>query len=59
MRLCPYCPENFVTAEVKECVEGMIKEIYQLRQDKDLLLNELVKTRAAYKIATGVDYEDN
>ena len=37
----------------------MIKEIYQLRQSNDLLLEELVKIRAAYKIATGVDYEDN
>ena len=58
-RICAYCPEDFATAEVKECVEEMIKEIYQLRQSNDLLLEELVKIRAAYKIATGVDYEDS
>jgi hypothetical protein len=58
MRLCSYCPEDFSTREVKECVEGMIREIYALRSDKDEMLTNLIKVRAAYKEATGHDYTD-
>ena len=58
MRFCSYCPEDHNTAEVKECVEKMYKEIYALQADKDLLMNEIIKIRAAYKDATGKDYED-
>lgn len=60
-RFCAYCPEDFNTAEVKECVEKMYKEIYALQADKDMLLEHLVKLRAAYRSVTGKDfeYEDN
>ena len=57
-RFCAYCPEDINTAEVKECVEGMYKEIYALQADKDALLEALIKTRAAYKRVTGKDYSD-
>lgn len=58
MRFCAYCPEDHNTAEVKECVEKMYKEIYKLQQDKDLLLNDLIKLRQAYKEKTGEDYKE-
>ena len=58
MRFCCYCPEDHNTAEVKECVEKMYKEIYALQADKDKLLESLIKVRAAYKSATGKDYVD-
>lgn len=57
-RFCAYCPEDVNTAEVKECVESMYKEIYALQADKDMLLDKLIKTRAAYRLATGKDYEE-
>jgi hypothetical protein len=59
MRFCAYCPEDHNTAEVKECVEKMYKEIYALQQDKDLLIEDIIKLRQAYKEATGVDYRDD
>ncbi len=58
MRFCCYCPEDHNTAEVKECVEGMYKEIYALQADKDKLLEDIVKLRAAYRSITGKDYND-
>jgi hypothetical protein len=57
-RFCVYCPEDINTGEVKECVEKMYKEIYSLQADKDLLLNDIVKLRAAYKSVTGKEYSD-
>lgn len=59
MRFCSYCPENFETAEVKKCVEDMYSEIYKLQQDKDMLLEALIKVRNAYKEVTGFDYRDD
>ena len=57
MRFCAYCPEDHNTAEVKECVESMYKEIYLLQQDKDELLKHLVELNAAYRRETGNDYQ--
>ena len=57
MRFCAYCPEDHNTAEVKECVESMYKEIYQLQQDKDELLKKLIEINAAYRRETGYDYQ--
>lgn len=57
-RFCAYCPEDFNTAEVKECVEKMYKEIYKLQQDKDVLLEDIIKIRAAYRRVTGKDYTE-
>ncbi len=57
MRFCAYCPEDHNTAEVKECIEGMYKEIYSLQADKDRLLEDLLSVRQAYREATGKDYE--
>jgi len=59
MRFCAYCPEDHNTAEVKECIEKMYKKIYQLQSDKDLLMEDLIKIRKAYKDVTGNDYRDN
>ena len=56
-RFCAWCDENFETAEVKECVEKMYKEIYALQADKDMLLEELISIRQAYRNATGQDYK--
>ena len=58
MRFCAWCPEDINTAEVKECVESMYKEIYALQADKDLLMENIVKIRTAYKNATGEDYKE-
>lgn len=58
MRLCAYCPDDYNTAEVKKCVEKMIETIYKLQEDKDNLLDNLVRVRAAYKEATGEDFKD-
>lgn len=59
LRWCAYCPEDFNTAEVKECVENMYKKIYLLQQDKDKLLEDIIKLRKAYKEATGYEYSDD
>jgi len=59
MRFCAYCPENFDTREVKECVEGLISENYSLKQSYDDLLKELINVRRAYKDVTGIEYRDN
>ena len=58
-RFCAYCPENFETAEVKECVEEMQRKIYVVEQCNDDLMKELIKIRRAYKEATGIEYQDN
>ena len=59
MRLCAYCPEDFNTKEVKECVEWLVETMYKLQADKDLLLEELIKIRKAYKDVTGNEYRDD
>ena len=58
MRLCSYCPEDFNTRDVKECVEKMYREIYALQQDKDELLEDILRIRKAYKEATGHEYSN-
>jgi len=57
MRFCAYCPEDINTAEVKECVENMYKEIYKLQADKDKLLEDIILLQRAYKEVTGNDYQ--
>ena len=59
LRLCSYCPEDINTGEVKECVEKMLKEIYALQAEKDMLLEDIIKIRKAYREVTGVDYRDD
>ena len=56
-RLCAYCPDDYNTAEVKECVEEMIRKIYVLKETNDDLLKELIKVRRAYKDKTGKEYK--
>lgn len=56
-RFCAYCDEEFDTAEVKECVEKMYKQIYALQADKDKLLKDLISIRKLYKEKTGEEYE--
>jgi len=56
-RICSYCPEEFETKEVKECVEGLIAENYQLQQDKVQLMVTLLNIMDAYKLETGKDYK--
>ena len=41
LRFCAYCPDEYDTAEVKECVEEMLKEIYRLRAENTKLKAEL------------------
>lgn len=36
----------------------MYKEIYALQADKDKLLKDIIKLRAAYRSVTGKDYKD-
>lgn len=57
MRFCSYCPEDINTAEVKECVESMIKKIYALQAEIDSLTEQLDNIKEAYKEKTGEDYE--
>ena len=59
MRFCAYCPEDFNTAEIKECVEEMQRKIYVTEQCNNDLMKELIKVRRAYKEATGLDYRDD
>ena len=59
MRFCAYCPEDHNTAEIKECVEEMIRKIYVVEQCNSDLMKELIKVRHAYKEATGVEYRDD
>lgn len=56
-RACAYCPEDLNTAEIKECVEGMLKTIYRLQADKDELLNDLVNINMEYRNVTGHDFK--
>lgn len=56
-RICAYCPEEFNTREVKECVEGLIRENYQLQQDKVQLMVVLLNIMDAYKLKTGEEYK--
>ena len=58
MRLCAYCPDDYNTAEVKECVEELIRKVYTTEKCNDDLMHELIKIRRAYKEATGVEYSD-
>ena len=59
MRFCAYCPEEHDTAEIKECVEEMLRKIYITQQCNDDLMKELIKVRTAYKKETGHDYRDD
>lgn len=58
MRICAYCPEDLTTSEVKECVENLIRENYQLKQDYDKLMKAFVRCTIAYKNATGEYYKE-
>lgn len=59
MRFCAYCPEDHNTAEIKECVEEMLRKIYVTEQCNKDLMKELIKIRHAYKEETGVEYRDD
>jgi hypothetical protein len=59
MRFCAYCPEEHDTAEIKECVEEMLRKIYVTQQCNDDLMKELIKIRKAYKDVTGFEYRDD
>lgn len=56
MRLCAYCPDDYNTKEVKECVEEMIRQQYVLKECYDDLMKELIEIRKAYKKETGKEY---
>lgn len=36
-RICSYCPEELDTGKIKDCVEGLIRENYLLKQDREKL----------------------
>lgn len=59
MRFCAYCPENIETAEAKECIENMIRENYQLKQDYDKLMKAFLNCTIAYRKATGEYYKES
>ena len=59
MRLCAYCPEEHDTAEIKECVEELLRKVYLTQQCNDDLMKELIKVRQAYKELSGHEYSDN
>lgn len=52
-RICSYCPEEFDLQTIKECIEDLIKENYQLNQSLDSALHNLIEERAKPKM-----YED-
>ena len=56
-RFCSYCPEDINTAEVKECVESMQKEIYALQMSNDNLMHDIIAINSAYKELTGHEYQ--
>lgn len=55
MRMCSYCPEEYETAEIKECVEEMIRKEYVLKQINDDLMKEIIRIRSVYHKDTGKD----
>lgn len=57
MRACAYCPDDPDTAEVKECVEALLKENYALKRHEDRLMRDLVSVLRAYRKETGHDYQ--
>ncbi len=57
LRLCSYCPEVFEVAEIKECVENLVKTMYRLQTDKDALMVHLMDIYTAYKAETGKDFK--
>ena len=58
-RFCAYCPDDINTAEAKECVEKMQKEIYTMQECCDDMMKEIIKIRAAYRRDTGHEYKEN
>ena len=58
-RMCSYCPEKNEVAEIKNCVEELIRKKYIAEQCNDDLLKELIEIRRAYKEATGVEYQND
>lgn len=57
-RLCSYCPDDINTAEVKECVEEMQRQLYVRDEVVSDLTKELIKVRSAYRASTGKEYSD-
>ena len=45
MRLCAYCPEDYNTRDVKECVEKLIRVNYALKQTNDEVIDERLHFR--------------
>ena len=59
MRFCAYCPDDFNTAELKECVEEAIRQEYVYKEVWDDMMKEIIKIRAAYKRDTGHEYKED
>lgn len=57
-RFCAWCPDDINTAEVKECVEEMQRQLYVRDEVVNDLTKELIKIRKAYHTATGEEYKD-
>jgi hypothetical protein len=57
MRFCAYCPDDFNTAEVKECVEKLVKDHYSLEKENEELLRDITALQSAYRKETGHDYK--
>ena len=56
-RICAYCPEESGVQEIKECVEKMLEQIYQLQEDKVKLAADLLDAITAYEHDTGKKYK--
>ena len=59
LRFCAYCPEEFETSEVKECVEELLRKVYVAEQCNKDLMKELIKIRKAYKELSGYEYQND
>lgn len=59
MRFCAYCPDDFNTAELKECIEEAIRKEYIYKETWDDMMKEIIKIRAAYLRDTGHEYKED
>lgn len=53
MRLCSYCPEEYDTADVKECIENMVRKMYLLKAEVDEYDEMFSKLTSLYEKETG------
>ncbi len=57
LRTCAYCPESLDLGEIKECVENLIRENYDLQQRNDMLMKDIIRVVRAYQKETGRQFD--